>query len=137
MRYQQKAKQELDQKRTELLATRNLSPLDPNDNGKIQIGNGKVSKRIIAIIINQFKRSALCLRPSLLRKQVRQMFDERRQRVTGIDKSYPLQPISTRASPNYSVTRQIRTTVSRKAHRISPFALSARAGESHTAPVLR
>lgn len=32
-------------------------------------------------------------------KKVRQMFDERRQRSTGIDKSYPLQPITTRAPP--------------------------------------
>lgn len=27
------------------------------------------------------------------------MFDERRQRSTGIDKSYPLQPITTKTSP--------------------------------------
>lgn len=26
------------------------------------------------------------------------MFDERRQRVTGIDKSYPLQPISSKSN---------------------------------------
>ena len=32
-------------------------------------------------------------------KKVRQMFHERRQRGTGIDKSYPLQPINTRTSP--------------------------------------
>lgn len=44
MRYQQKQKQELDQKRTELLGSRGLTPLDsPTDNGKILIGNGKVS----------------------------------------------------------------------------------------------
>lgn len=39
--------------------------------------------------------------------KVRQMFDERRQRVTGIDKSYPLQPISSKASPNLN----LKTTV--------------------------
>lgn len=38
------------------------------------------------------------------------MFDERRQRVTGIDKSYPLQPISSRTVPNNS-GRQAKNTV--------------------------
>lgn len=38
------------------------------------------------------------------------MFDERRQRVTGIDKSYPLQPISSKISPNNGA-RQIKTMV--------------------------
>lgn len=44
LRYQQKQKQEIDQKRTEMLGNRSLAPLDsPTENGKIQIGNGKVS----------------------------------------------------------------------------------------------
>lgn len=38
------------------------------------------------------------------------MFDERRQRVVGIDKSYPLQPISAKETPNNTV-RQVKTTV--------------------------
>lgn len=38
------------------------------------------------------------------------MFDERRQRVTGIDKSYPLQPISTKNVSNSS-GRQAKNTV--------------------------
>lgn len=38
------------------------------------------------------------------------MFDERRQRVTGIDKSYPLQPISTKTLPSNS-GRQLKNTV--------------------------
>lgn len=38
----------------------------------------------------------------MTRNQVRQMFDERRQRVAGIDKGYPLQPIQTRVTPNAS-----------------------------------
>jgi hypothetical protein len=43
--------------------------------------------------------------------KVRQMFDQRRQRVTGIDKSYPLQPISTKsptAEPASSLTKRVR-----------------------------
>lgn len=45
MRYQQKQKQELEQKRNELLGPRALAPLDsPTENGRILIGNGKVSK---------------------------------------------------------------------------------------------
>lgn len=42
--------------------------------------------------------------------QVRQMFDERRQRVTGIDKSYPLQPISSKIVSN-NASRQAKNTV--------------------------
>lgn len=42
--------------------------------------------------------------------QVRQMFDERRQRVTGIDKSYPLQPIPSKTASNHS-GRQVKNTV--------------------------
>lgn len=38
--------------------------------------------------------------------QVRQMFVERRQRVTGIDKSYPLQPIS-KSTPVNSTRQRI------------------------------
>lgn len=38
------------------------------------------------------------------------MFDERRHRVAGIDKSYPLQPISVKTTPN-SVGRQVKSTV--------------------------
>lgn len=38
------------------------------------------------------------------------MFDERRQRVTGIDKSYPLQPISSKIVSNHS-GRQAKNTV--------------------------
>lgn len=42
--------------------------------------------------------------------QVRQMFDERRQQVVrGIDKSYPLQPITTRPMPN-AVSRPVKAT---------------------------
>lgn len=41
--------------------------------------------------------------------QVRQMFVERRQRVIGIDKSYPLLPITTRSMPN-AVSRPIKVT---------------------------
>lgn len=37
------------------------------------------------------------------------MFDERRQRVTGIDKSYPLQPITTRPMPN-ATSRPVKAT---------------------------
>lgn len=37
------------------------------------------------------------------------MFDERRQRVTGIDKSYPLQPIPTRTMSN-GVSRSVKAT---------------------------
>lgn len=38
------------------------------------------------------------------------MFDERRQRVTGIDKSYPLQPIPSKIVSNHS-GRQNKNTV--------------------------
>lgn len=38
------------------------------------------------------------------------MFDERRQRVTGIDKSYPLQPIPSKIVSNHS-GRQAKNTV--------------------------
>lgn len=38
------------------------------------------------------------------------MFDERRQRVTGIDKSYPLQPIASKNVSNNS-GRQAKNTV--------------------------
>lgn len=37
------------------------------------------------------------------------MFDERRQRVIGIDKSYPLQPITTRPMPN-AASRPVKAT---------------------------
>lgn len=46
MRYQQKQKQELQQKRNEMTGGRTLAALDSNDNSKIQIGNGKVSAKI-------------------------------------------------------------------------------------------
>lgn len=38
------------------------------------------------------------------------MFDERRQRVTGIDKSYPLQPITSRPMPNAAASRPVKAT---------------------------
>lgn len=38
------------------------------------------------------------------------MFDERRQRVIGIDKSYPLQPITSKTVSN-NLGRQIKNTV--------------------------
>lgn len=82
IRYQQKQKEEMDRKRNEFISSRAaISPLDFNENNRIHIGNGKV----------------------------RQMFDERRQRVTGIDKSYPLQPISTKTLPSNS-GRQLKNT---------------------------
>ncbi|KAJ6638630.1 Zinc finger C2HC domain-containing protein 1C [Pseudolycoriella hygida] len=74
MRFQQKQQHEIQQKRSEMAISRNISALDINDNSKLTatLGAGKV----------------------------RQMFDERRQRTTtGIDKSYPLQPITSRKSP--------------------------------------
>ncbi|XP_055322298.1 uncharacterized protein LOC129578157 isoform X2 [Sitodiplosis mosellana] len=86
IRYQQKQKEEMERKRNEFIGSRPpVTPLDLSDNNKIQIGNGKV----------------------------RQMFDERRQRVTGIDKSYPLQPISSRIVSNNS-GRQTKNTTSVK-----------------------
>ncbi|XP_031617765.1 ankyrin repeat-containing protein kinase A isoform X2 [Contarinia nasturtii] len=84
IRYQQKQREEMERKRNEFIGSRPaVSPLDLNDNNnKIHIGNGKV----------------------------RQMFDERRQRVTGIDKSYPLQPISSKNGPNNSGRQAKNTT---------------------------
>lgn len=52
MRYQQKQKVELEQKRSELIGGRGLTAIDPNENGKALpalIGNGKVSGEVIAI----------------------------------------------------------------------------------------
>lgn len=55
MRYQQKQKQELEQKRNELLGSRGLAPLDsPTENGKIQIGNGKVSESFLGFSYLKF-----------------------------------------------------------------------------------
>ncbi|XP_037025730.1 uncharacterized protein LOC119067083 isoform X3 [Bradysia coprophila] len=74
MQFQQKQQHEIQQKRSQMAISRNISALDINDNSKFtaSLGAGKV----------------------------RQMFDERRQRTTtGIDKSYPLQPITSRKSP--------------------------------------
>lgn len=43
IRYQQKQKEEMERKRNEFIGTRPpVTPLDLNDNNKIQIGNGKV-----------------------------------------------------------------------------------------------
>lgn len=106
MRYQQKQKQELEQKRNELLGSRGLAPLDsPTDNGRIHIGNGKVSKSLSGFFY--IYETPWISIP--LNFQVRQMFDERRQRVTGIDKSYPLQPITTRPMPN-TISRPVKAT---------------------------
>lgn len=109
MRYQQKQKQELDQKRTELLGSRGLAPLgSPTENGKILIGNGKVRPSSLSRI-SVFHSSAYIWISIASHFQVRQMFDERRQRVAGIDKSYPLQPITTRPMPNV-VSRPVKAT---------------------------
>lgn len=74
MMYQQKQQVERDQRKSEMIGGRSLAAIDLNDNKlTATLGAGKV----------------------------RQMFDERRhQRTTGIDKSYPLQPIANmRKSP--------------------------------------
>lgn len=76
MRFQQKQQQEREQKKTDIAGTRSLTNLDAGDT----------------------KNS---LSSSLGPGKVRQMFDERRHRVVGIDKSYPLKPIPTKpTAPN-------------------------------------
>lgn len=64
MRYQQKQKVELEQKRNELIAGRGgggLSAIDPNENGRALpalIGNGKVSAK--CIVFNAGLTKTIC-----------------------------------------------------------------------------
>lgn len=128
MRYQQKQKEEIERKRSELAGLSATTAIDLNENSKIHIGKGKVCRfgRTIrtekpsfermpnefALSNHKANKNCICIQEIFFCRstQVRQMFDERRQRVTGIDKSYPLQPISTKTSAN-SAPRT--TTVSR------------------------
>lgn len=107
MRFQQKQQEEREQKRVDMVRTKPVSGgRDTDDKLSATLGAGKV----------------------------RQMFDERRQRSTGIDKSYPLQPIAPRTSPSVSkttVTTTVRrtTTVGKQTNgTVKPLATSARSG---------
>lgn len=81
MRFQAKLQKEQDQKRTEL-----NSPTAP--------GNGGYYRTTTTVTTSSSNGS-----PTVGGGKVRQLFEERRQRGIGIDKSYPLQPISSTTTP--------------------------------------
>ncbi|XP_055615515.1 zinc finger C2HC domain-containing protein 1C-like isoform X2 [Toxorhynchites rutilus septentrionalis] len=109
MRFQQRQQQERDQRKVEMVsstkvataATSSSSIVNHSETGTIR------SSAISAYSSTSSTTTAMShssvngtgdLSATLGAGKVRQMFDERRHRVAGIDKSYPLQPIQAKVS---------------------------------------
>uniref|UniRef100_A0A6E8VIL9 C2HC/C3H-type domain-containing protein n=1 Tax=Anopheles coluzzii TaxID=1518534 RepID=A0A6E8VIL9_ANOCL len=105
MRFQQRQQQERDQRKIEQIATRTTAAV-----GTVAIASSNggrtttttttttSSSAVSATVELAELLNATTLSSSLGAGKVRQMFDERRHRVAGIDKSYPLQPIQSTAT---------------------------------------
>uniref|UniRef100_A0A182Q599 C2HC/C3H-type domain-containing protein n=1 Tax=Anopheles farauti TaxID=69004 RepID=A0A182Q599_9DIPT len=109
MRFQQRQQQERDQRKIEQIATRTTTTTAVAAASTIVSSHGgRTATSTTATTTNSSAASATVelsdrlaatsLSSSLGAGKVRQMFDERRHRVAGIDKSYPLQPIQTTAA---------------------------------------
>lgn len=99
MRFQQRQQQERDQRKVEMISTTKTTAATAAThhlNGGSTVGSSSTirsSTISAAYSSTTTSTSGGDLSASLGAGKVRQMFDERRHRVTGIDKSYPLQPI--------------------------------------------
>ncbi|XP_050069483.1 zinc finger C2HC domain-containing protein 1C [Anopheles maculipalpis] len=103
MRFQQRQQQERDQRKIEQIATRTTSTtgtvaIASSNGGRTATTTTSTttSGSAVSTTVELSERlNATSLSSTLGAGKVRQMFDERRHRVAGIDKSYPLQPIQT------------------------------------------
>uniref|UniRef100_A0A182NG61 C2HC/C3H-type domain-containing protein n=1 Tax=Anopheles dirus TaxID=7168 RepID=A0A182NG61_9DIPT len=103
MRFQQRQQQERDQRKIEQIATRTTtttaaaSTIASSHGGRTATSTTATtttsSSAVSATVELSERLAATSLSSTLGAGKVRQMFDERRHRVAGIDKSYPLQPI--------------------------------------------
>ncbi|XP_053680931.1 uncharacterized protein LOC128731811 [Anopheles nili] len=92
MRFQQRQQQERDQRKIEQIATRTTTTVASSHGGRTTTTTTS-SSAVSATVDLSDRLNATTLSSTLGAGKVRQMFDERRHRVAGIDKSYPLQPI--------------------------------------------
>ncbi|XP_049285806.1 zinc finger C2HC domain-containing protein 1C isoform X1 [Anopheles funestus] len=102
MRFQQRQQQERDQRKIEQIATRTTATtgtvaIASSHGGRTATTTTSTtsSSAVSATVELSERLNATSLSSTLGAGKVRQMFDERRHRVAGIDKSYPLQPIQT------------------------------------------
>uniref|UniRef100_A0A182VX38 C2HC/C3H-type domain-containing protein n=1 Tax=Anopheles minimus TaxID=112268 RepID=A0A182VX38_9DIPT len=101
MRFQQRQQQERDQRKIEQIATRTTATtgtvtIASSNGGRTATTTSTTSSSAVSATVELSERlNATSLSSTLGAGKVRQMFDERRHRVAGIDKSYPLQPIQT------------------------------------------
>uniref|UniRef100_A0A182MPQ5 C2HC/C3H-type domain-containing protein n=1 Tax=Anopheles culicifacies TaxID=139723 RepID=A0A182MPQ5_9DIPT len=101
MRFQQRQQQERDQRKIEQIATRTTATtgtvaIASSNGGRTATTTSTTSSSAVSATVELSERlNATTLSSTLGAGKVRQMFDERRHRVAGIDKSYPLQPIQT------------------------------------------
>lgn len=105
MRFQQRQQQERDQRKIEQIATRTTAAVgtvaiaSSNGGRTTTTTTTTTSSSAVSATVELAERlNATTLSSSLGAGKVRQMFDERRHRVAGIDKSYPLQPIQSTAT---------------------------------------
>lgn len=104
MRFQQRQQQERDQRKVEMISTTKTTAAVATNAATHHLNGGSStvgsSSTIRSSTISAYSSTTTStggaggdLSASLGAGKVRQMFDERRHRVAGIDKSYPLQPI--------------------------------------------
>uniref|UniRef100_A0A182IUA5 C2HC/C3H-type domain-containing protein n=1 Tax=Anopheles atroparvus TaxID=41427 RepID=A0A182IUA5_ANOAO len=111
MRFQQRQQQERDQRKIEQIATRTTTTT-ATAAAVVTSSNARTatSSAASATVELSERLNATTLSSSLGAGKVRQMFDERRHRVAGIDKSYPLQPIQTKTTAAGGATTMLATT---------------------------
>ncbi|XP_058173202.1 zinc finger C2HC domain-containing protein 1C [Anopheles ziemanni] len=99
MRFQQRQQQERDQRKIDQIATRTTTTTTTAAS-VVTSSNGRTTTNSAASATVELSErlNATTLSSTLGAGKVRQMFDERRHRVAGIDKSYPLQPIQTKTT---------------------------------------
>ncbi|XP_055551523.1 nuclear pore complex protein DDB_G0274915 isoform X1 [Wyeomyia smithii] len=113
MRFQQRQQQERDQRKVEMISTASKTATSSSSNTTVTHGGtGSSNSTVRSSAISAYTSTTVSgshhspsgsgtgdLSATLGAGKVRQMFDERRahHRVTGIDKSYPLQPIQSKA----------------------------------------
>ncbi|KFB36463.1 AGAP004068-PA-like protein [Anopheles sinensis] len=98
MRFQQRQQQERDQRKIDQISTRTTTTTTTA--AVVTSSNGRTTTNSAASATVELSErlNATSLSSTLGAGKVRQMFDERRHRVAGIDKSYPLQPIQTKTT---------------------------------------
>lgn len=117
MRFQQRQQQERDQRKVEMISTTKAATTTVAAHHQNGGSNGGSSSTIRSSTISAYSATtttststavaAADLSASLGAGKVRQMFDERRHRVAGIDKSYPLQPIQQQQTPQQQAGRTV------------------------------